>query len=77
MNKFILILEKAIVTVLIILIFIDSLYGVEIPRIAYYIPLFSIAAMRSFIISLVLIMNLTSITNAGIKRIFKKRSRIH
>jgi hypothetical protein len=74
MNKLILLLEKVTVSILIIIMYIDTLEGVNLPEIAYYIPLLIIGAMRSFIISLVLIMNLSSLTYETVKRIFRKRN---
>lgn len=72
MNKLSLIIDKSVVIVLFLFMFIDFMPGVEINILAFLVPLLITGTLRVFIITMVLLMNLISIANEGSKKLFKR-----
>jgi len=77
LNRLALLIDKTVVIVLFFLMFIDSFPGVEIHLIAFLVPLLITGTLRCFMVTLVLIMDLISLTNEGSKKIFKRNKNKH
>ena len=75
MNKLSLLIDKILVSIIVLMLFIDSLEGVSIPGLAYNICLIIIGTLRGLIVLTVLIMNITKYGYKKLGKIYYKRDR--
>jgi len=72
MKELSLIIDKILVSILVLMLFIDSLQGINLPIMAFLIPLLITGTIRSFIVLLVLIMNVTKYGYKSIGKIYRR-----